>query len=147
MKANKKANLNKVILGKYLKFWSILILAMVLTGCGGGSSPEEVAEKYTKATLQFDYGAMKKLASEKNKAGIEKQEAETKEQAKDPKMQEKMELFKNMKVTGSEAAKVSEDGNSATVKVLALDKDKKESSFKVSLVKENDAWKAESLSK
>jgi len=126
----------------------IASLALFLAACGG-STPEAVAEDYIKALFKFDYGAMKKLATEKNKAGLEESEKSMQElKDKDKKqMDEKKELYANMTVTGSEQANISEDGNSAVVKVLAVDKEKKTSNFKVNLVKEKDTWKVEQLSK
>ena len=120
-------------------------LALILAACGGGSSnPEAVAESYMKAAFKFDYGAMKKLSAEKNKASLDKQEAEMKSNKQ---AEEKKKLWAGMSVKGSETTKTSEDGNSVTVKVLTQDKDKKESSFKVNLIKEGNAWKVDSTSK
>jgi len=126
----------------------IASLALFLAACGG-STPEAVAEDYVKALFKFDYGAMKKLSTEKNKAELEKSEKEMQGlKEKDKKqMDEKKELYAAMTVTGSEQAKISEDGNSANVKVISVNKEKKESAFKVGLVKEKDAWKVEKLSK
>ena len=130
----------------------IASLALFLAACGG-SSPESIAEDYIKALFKFDYGKMKKLATEKNKAGLEKSEQEMEKSMQELKdkdkkqMEEKKELYAAMTVTGSEEAKISEDGNSATVKVTAVDKDKKTSDFKVHLIKEKDAWKVDQLGK
>jgi|GEM_PF-5455571 len=133
---------------KKITLMLIASIAMFLAACGG-STPEAVAEDYIKALFKFDYGAMKKLATEKNKAGLEESEKSMQElKDKDQKqMDEKKELYANMTVTGSEQANISEDGNSAVVKVISVDKDKKTSNFKVNLVKEKDTWKVEQLSK
>ncbi len=127
-------------------------LALFLAACGGSpSTPEEAAEKYTKAILSSDYGAMKKLSSEKNKTSVEKDEESFKAKGIPP---EKKEFFDKMKALTpkiAEPAKISEDGNSATVKVSLLDKDGKKGKdsfdLKVKLVKENDAWKVDGTGK
>ena len=130
----------------------VLAMSFTLTACGGGgSTPEEVAEKYIKASLNSDYGAMKKLSSEKNRGSVEKDEESFKSKGIPPEKKEFVEKMKALTPKAAEQAKISEDGNSTTVKVSLLDKDGKkgESSFdiKVKLVKENDAWKVDGTAK
>jgi len=127
-------------------------LALFLAACGGSpSTPEEVAEKYIKASFSLDYGTAKKLSSEKNKKSLEKDEESSKAKGIPPEKKEFLDKMKDLTPKAEEPAKISEDGNSATVKVALLDKDGKkgEGSFvlKVKLVKEDDAWKVDSSGK
>jgi ABC-type transporter MlaC component len=133
-----------------LLIMAIMVLALAACG-GGGSSPEVVAEKYLKALFNDDYGTQKKFASEKELKDVEKRQKEAgqKEGGQEiPKeKKELMEKFKAM-TPKAEQANISEDGNSAKVKVEMLDKDgKSEMVWKVDLVKEKDGWKVDKLGK
>jgi hypothetical protein len=90
-------------MNKLAKLTAGIVLAMsfTLTACGGGSSPEEVAEKYMKAVLNDDYGTMKKLSSEKNRGSVEKNEESFKSKGIPP---EKKEFFDKMKALTPKAA-------------------------------------------
>jgi len=140
-------------MNKLTKLTAGLVLAMsfTLTACGGGSTPEEVAEKYMKASLNADYGTMKKLSSEKNRGSIEKEEESFKAKEIPPEKEEFFDKMKALTPKAAEPAKISEDGNSTTVKVSLLDKDGKKGKdsfdLKVKLVKENDAWKVDGTAK
>ncbi len=124
-------------------------LALFLAACGGSpSTPEEVAVKYTKASFSLDYGAAKKLSSEKNKKNIEKEEESAKAKGIPPEKKEFIDKMKELTPKAEDPAKISEDGNSANVNVSLLDKDGKKSFvLKVKLVKEDDAWKVDGSSK
>ena len=126
-------------------------VTLFFAACGGGSDlPEAVAEKYLKASLKSDYGTMKKLTTEKQKAEVEKSEKEWKEKEKDI-PPEKKEMINKMKAMTpkAEEAKISEDGNSADVRVPLFDEDGKPANmtFRYKMVKENGAWKVDSESK
>jgi ABC-type transporter MlaC component len=133
---------------------SVFAVSLALSGCGGGggggATPEKMAEKYLKAALNSDYGTMKNLSSEKNKAAVEKEQSESKEREKNM-PPEKKELLKKMQAMTPKAdeAKISEDGNSASVKVYLVDSkgEKDKMSFKYDLVKENGAWKIDKQGK
>jgi predicted secreted protein len=138
-----------------MKKTSILLLAAIVSlffaACGGSpSTPEAVAEKYLKASLNGDYGTMKKLASEDHKKDVEKSEKEWKDMEKDVPA-EKKELMESMKkmTPKAEAAEIGEDGNTASVKVsLVNSKGEADNfSFRYKLIKENDAWKVNDQSK
>ena len=131
-----------------------IIFAIALTfsvvACGGsGSSPEEVAEKYVKALFNDDFGTQKKFASEKELKDVEKRQKEAGQGGQEvPK--EKKELAEKFKAMTpkSEQAKISEDGNTARVKVEMLDKSgKSEMAWKVDLVNEKGGWKVDKLGK
>ena len=129
---------------------NVLAMSLTLTACGGGSSPEDVAEKYVKAALNDDYGTMKKLSSEKNRESVEKDEESFKSKGIPPEKKEFVEKMKTLTPKTAEPAKISEDGNSTTVKVSLLEEDgKKDNLFdmKVKLVKEKDAWKVDGMDK
>ena len=143
----------RFIMNKLVKLTAGIVLAMAftLTACGGGSAPEEVAEKYMKAALNSDYGTMKKLSSEKNKGSVEKEEEAFKAKGIPPEKKEFFDKMKALTPKAAESANISEDGNSTTVKVSLLDKDGKKGKdsfdLKVKLVKENDAWKVDGTAK
>lgn len=126
------------------------IVTMFFAACGGSDTPESVAEKYLKASLKSDYGTLKKLSSEKNKAAVDKEEKEWKDKEKDIPA-EKKEMLKSLQAMTPKAgeANVSEDGNSASVKVELVDGEGKSQnmSFRYKLVKEKDAWKVDEQSK
>jgi len=126
--------------------------ALFLAACGGSpSTPEGVAEKYIKASLTSDYGTAKKLSSEKNKKSVESEEESFKAKGIPPEKKEFIDKMKELTPKAEEPAKISEDGNSASVTVSLLDKNGKkgEGSFvlKVKLVKENDDWKVDGTGK
>jgi hypothetical protein len=129
----------------------ILTIAFSLSACGGGgSSPEEVAEKYVKALFNDDFGTQKKFASEKELKDVEKRQKEAGTGGDQDVPKEKKELMEKFKamVPKAEQANISEDGNTARVKVEMLDKDgKSEMTWKVDLVKEKDEWKVNKLGK
>ncbi|MDR2580915.1 MAG: DUF4878 domain-containing protein [Fibromonadaceae bacterium] len=138
-----------------MKKGTLLLAAFVtlfLVACGGGGAgtPEAVAEKYLKASLNSDYGTMKKLATEKQKAEIEKRENEEKGKSKDI-PPEKKEMVAKMKAMTpkAEEAKISEDGNSANVRVPLFDKkgEPANMTFRYRVVKENGKWKVDGESK
>jgi ABC-type transporter MlaC component len=138
-----------------MKKMSVLLLAAIVSlffaACGGSpSTPEAVAESYLKASLKSDYGTMKKLSSEKNKEEVEKEQKEWKEKEKEMPA-EKKEMLKAMQAMTPKAdeARISEDGNTASVKVNLLNSKGEQDgfSFRYKLVKENDNWKVDDQSK
>ncbi|MDR0231424.1 MAG: DUF4878 domain-containing protein [Dysgonamonadaceae bacterium] len=121
-------------LQKVLMILCVMGLMISCGGSGGGNTPEKVAEKFVEAFFKGDLDGMKKCSSK-----------ETKEELSG-KMDEKTKnFFEAMKAENKGASvkaietKLSEDGNSGTVKV-EVSKDGSANVMKVKVIKEDGKW-------
>jgi hypothetical protein len=137
-------------------------LAMFFTACDKSPKPEEVAEKYFKASVDLDFKTARSLSTEKHKKELDKgekkmdetldaiDELEKRGKRSDIKIvnevKEHLEHMKSWIPKTKEPAKI--DGNSAILKFYWQgkkdpDTDVSEMSAEIHLVKENDVWKVD----
>lgn len=124
------------------KILSLLVIAFVLimTGCSVSNTPEDVAVKFMDALHSCDFEEAMKYCTEKAKGVVELQNVFYKEaQRKEP-----------FEVTDPKVSliscKISEDGESAVVKVKVENSSVtkgRESEERVNMVKEDGKWLAE----
>ena len=134
---------------KLLKSLILVVAAgLVMTACGGGASsdnPTDVVKTYMDAQMGPDFATMKKCVAKDLiptiDAQIEAYEAMTPEQKQQAEEYKKM--TEQIKFEYEEA-KISEDGNSATV-TMKVDFMGQSMDNNISLIKEDGSWKISSL--
>ncbi|GBU23578.1 hypothetical protein R83H12_00194 [Fibrobacteria bacterium R8-3-H12] len=126
-----------------------LALAFTFSACGGGSTPEAIAEKYSAAGFKQDYKTMRNLSTEKGKKAIDLVEKMMTSDfvVKNEEFQALIKEMKSYKPKAKEPAAIND--NSATVKISyqgkrdPIDRETKEITKIIYLVKENETWKVD----
>ena len=127
------------------KVLMVLCTMGLMFSCGGdGSTPEKVAEKYVETFYKGDLDALKKFMSKKEQKEMENSKPEELEMAKlvMAAVKEKSKGASGFKAIETD---LSEDGNSATVKV-EVTKGEETNTEKVKLIKEDGKWVVEEMS-
>ncbi len=126
-----------------------LALAYTFSACGGGSTPEAIAEKYSTAGFKQDYKTMRNLSTEKGKKAIDLVEKMMTSDfvAKNEEFQALIKEMKSYKPKTKESTAI--DDNSVIVKISyqgkqdLKDKETKKIIQTIYLVKENETWKVD----
>ncbi len=119
----------------------IMVLMVACSG-SGGSSPEDMAVKAVKSLYAGDIDGLKKCMSKKT---LESQEKDFDDENAKQFLAAIKEANKDVSSVKAIETNLSEDGNSATVKVEVIKGDET-STEKVNLVKEDGKWFFESMS-
>ena len=114
------------------------------SGSGGGNTPESVAEKYVETLYKGDLDALKKFMCKEEQENMNNAKAEELEMAKYfmAAIKEKGKGASGFKAIETN---LSEDGNSATVKV-EVNKGEKTDTEKVKLINEDGKWVVKEMS-
>ena len=127
----------------------VVVAALVVTACGGGSSsgsnasPSEVAKKFIKATMNFDFAESKQYVASDMLATYNEVYEQVMIQFESPEMKEYLELAKGLtKNVQIEIINEEIDGDNATVTlkmsgVMGMEENEED----LHLVKENGSWK------
>ncbi|MDR2064978.1 MAG: DUF4878 domain-containing protein [Prevotellaceae bacterium] len=125
---------------KLLKSLVLVVAAgLMITACGGASTPSDVVKKMNEATLNFDFKEAAKYVAKEHVESYNK----LAEQFAAPEAKDYIEgikaMVKDAKFEILEE-KIAEDGNTAVVKVKSsgMGQEKEE---EVNLVKEDGQWK------
>ncbi|MDR1346990.1 MAG: DUF4878 domain-containing protein [Prevotellaceae bacterium] len=125
---------------KLLKSMVLVLMAgLIMTACGGGATPSDVVKKFSEASLNFDFKELSKYVAKEHVDSYNK----LAEQFEAPEAKAYLETMKTMakdskfEILGET---ISEDGNTATVKVKtsAMGQEKEDD---VNLIKEDGQWK------
>ncbi|MBQ9619265.1 MAG: DUF4878 domain-containing protein [Neisseriaceae bacterium] len=130
---------------KTLSFFSIVLLALAMTACSAGGTPEKVAEKFISSMYQGDVDTVLSLIhfpeEEKNKPGTENM-LRGKLQMMVAEAQEKSSEMGGIQSIKAESVEYSDNNAQARVQVkVVFKKDNKEINDSIRLVKDGNQWK------
>ncbi len=121
------------------KTFLLFAIAVLITACSGSNTPESVAESFSKALYTADFEGAKTYCTEESKQAVDFIAAFATEKVVEMKKADIKFLAKEVKL--------SEDGNSATIKAVvtgAIDlKDgeiRDSTDTKLHMVKQNEKW-------
>ncbi|MDR2653538.1 MAG: DUF4878 domain-containing protein [Prevotellaceae bacterium] len=130
---------------KLLKSLVLVVAAgLMMTACGGGATPSEVAKKVMDATLKFDFKEVKKYVAKDLVPLVEQSIVQTETEEGKQMLEAYKALVKDVKVEVV-SEEIAEDGNTAKVTVKTTTPTGEVDEDTLSLVKEEGGWKVAKL--